>query len=143
MTCDLLSLGAGSLQVFPKVREKQRDCSLNTSVKDTGLALPAPVGRSRRTSSTQATRDHNSSQKVIYFTVGKSEDRDWGSTQIIHRDHLLGLNTENPLLLQRMLCQPRSLLAPPAEELSCLVSVLRSRGQALQQQARSAAGAQC
>lgn len=34
MTCDLHSLGTGSLQVFPKVREKQRDRSLNMSVKD-------------------------------------------------------------------------------------------------------------
>lgn len=110
--------------------------------EDGGLALPAPIGRSRRRFSTQATREYNSSQKAVYFTVGKSEHRDWGSTQIIHRGRLLGLNTKNLLLLRRMLCQPRSLLARLAEELSCLVSVLRSRGQALPRQARSAAGAQ-
>lgn len=34
--CDLHSLGTGSLQVFPKAMEKQRDSSLNTLVKDGG-----------------------------------------------------------------------------------------------------------
>lgn len=53
--CYLHSLGTGSLQVFPKARERQSDSSLDTSMKDGEkmggrflLTLPAPFGRAGR-----------------------------------------------------------------------------------------------